>query len=254
MGRRASALLVAILLSASAAGQSPSGDGSARPSTFERIRDGVVHVGQAAGPGSAQIEQWLGTGFLVDSACTIVTAKHLFDLADRGRIVVRYQVPPERRKVRTLAATILWDDPSRDLAFLRITSSDGKPCVAEDLRKLSLATLFDPRQFGGEDVRIVGFPRLGPYDVDLPIVRAGIVASAEGTDSAGKPLLLLDLAGVPGFSGSPVVLARTGEVIGVVYGPGLIDRGASFEFATPFDALGYAAAMEALSKSVSPAK
>ncbi len=46
-------------------------------------------------------------------------------------------------------------------------------------------------------------------------------------------MLLLDLMGVPGFSGSPVVLIDTGEVIGVVFGPGPTQRGFGFEWATP---------------------
>ena len=45
-------------------------------------------------------------------------------------------------------------------------------------------------------------------------------------------MLLLDLTGTPGFSGGPVILQRTGEVVGVVYGPGPTSRQFDFEWAT----------------------
>jgi hypothetical protein len=38
---------------------------------------------------------------------------------------------------------------------------------------------------------------------------------------------------VPGFSGAPVVLAATGEVIGLVFGPGRTEREYDLEWATP---------------------
>ena len=41
------------------------------------------------------------------------------------------------------------------------------------------------------------------------------------------------MTGVPGFSGSPVILADTGEVIGIVFGPGRTDRRFDLEWATP---------------------
>ncbi len=46
-------------------------------------------------------------------------------------------------------------------------------------------------------------------------------------------MLLLDLTGVPGFSGAPVILESSGEVIGVVYGPGRTERVYDLEWATP---------------------
>src|SRR5262245_48748680 len=164
---------------------------------LERIRSSLLHLAQAADPGSNRIEQWLGTGFVIDSTCTFATARHVLDLADRQRIIVRHLTAADRSKARTLTATVLWEDPEHDLAYLRFKLPDGKTCADDELRPLPLVSRFDPRALGGEAVRVAGFPRLGPYDVDLPILRAGIVASAEGTDTGGQPLILLDLAGVP---------------------------------------------------------
>jgi hypothetical protein len=207
-----------------------------------------VHVGQAAGD-TGTLDHWLGSGFLVDGSCTVVTAKHLFDLADRRRLLVRYQTPKDRTTVQTLRAAVIGETVDRDLAYLRLTMPDGRPCRTDELRPLPLFPRFDARTLAGESVLIAGFPRLGPYDVDIPVVRRGIVASAEGTDDAKKPVLLLDLTGVSGFSGSPVVLERTGEVIGVVYGPGLIERFADFEIATPIDRTDLDAAKKAIGAS-----
>jgi hypothetical protein len=68
--------------------------------------------------------------------------------------------------------------------------------------------------------------------LDVPILRKGVVASGEITYKDDHALLL-DMTSVPGFSGSPVVLERTGEVIGVVLGTGPIRPSANFELATP---------------------
>ena len=56
-------------------------------------------------------------------------------------------------------------------------------------------------------------------DVKLfPFVRRGVVASTR-LNTEGRPILVLDLPSVPGFSGSPVIEIDSGRVIGVVRGP-----------------------------------
>ena len=83
-----------------------------------------------------------------------------------------------------------------------------------------------------ESAIIAGFPRLANEALDVPIVRRGAIASASvGLDE--KPMILLDLFAVKGFSGSPVIVEKTGEVIGIVFGPGPIKRSKDFTFATP---------------------
>jgi S1-C subfamily serine protease len=200
---------------------------------FTKIRDGLVHIGQAKEAGNIELQQWLGSGFFVDESCTVVaTAKHLFNKADRNRLLIRFQLPKDRNTARTVIAKILYEYESKDIAFLIVQMPDGKPCNSENLRPLPLTRQISPVSLGGEAILIAGFPVLGPDQLDIPIVRQGIISSAELTDANGIPQLLLDLAGVPGFSGSPVVFERTGEVIGIVYGPGLINRSSNFEWAT----------------------
>ena len=63
-------------------------------------------------------------------------------------------------------------------------------------------------------------------------------------------MILLDLLGVPGFSGSPVILENTGEVIGIIYGPGPTERIFGFEWATPITQEDYLSAIDASSAGV----
>jgi hypothetical protein len=63
-------------------------------------------------------------------------------------------------------------------------------------------------------------------------------------DKTGQ-MILLDLFGVPGFSGSPVILKEEGAAIGVVYGPGPTERESGFEWATPIGLDDYSRAVSA---------
>lgn len=65
-------------------------------------------------------------------------------------------------------------------------------------------------------------------------------------------MLLLDLLGVPGFSGSPIISAETGEVLGVIFGPGPTKRAFGFEWATPLSPDDYATAISTETEGSSP--
>lgn len=211
---------------------------------FTKIRGGLVHIGQAKEAGKTELDKWLGSGFFVDGSCTVATAKHLFTGADRDRIIIRFQMPKDRNRLKTVIATILYEYKDKDIAFLTVQTPDGQPCKLGNLRPLPLIKQISPDSLGGEAVFIAGFPVLGPAHLDVPIVRQGIISSAEVKNADGVPQLLLDLTGVPGFSGSPVVLERTGEVIGIVFGPGLIKRTSDFEWATQITQSDYDLAIE----------
>jgi S1-C subfamily serine protease len=231
LSQRITLLFLVLLFSCSNLAKKPDVSLS-QENSFTRIRDGLVHIGQAKEVGKTELEKWLGSGFFVDESCTVATAKHLFKNADTNRLIIRFQLPKERKKVRTVIAKILYEYPSKDIAFLTVQMPIGQPCKLGDLKPLPLNRQIDPDSLGGEIVLIAGFPVLGPEQFDVPIVRQGIISSVELTGVNGVPLLLLDLTGVPGFSGSPVILKRTGEVIGIVFGPGLIKRSSNFEWAT----------------------
>jgi S1-C subfamily serine protease len=200
---------------------------------FFTIRDALVHVGQAKEPESAELDRWLGSGFFVDNNCTIATAKHLFSKADRQRLLIAFLWPHKRSEGMLMKVKIIYEDTNRDLAFLQIVTREGKSCRSDWFNPLSIVDHVDNwDSLGGKTVYIAGFPRLEKESVHYPVIRKGIVASGEFTWGV-HPILLLDLTGVPGFSGSPVVLETTKEVIGVVYGPGGMKRYSDFELATP---------------------
>ena len=202
---------------------------------FREIRSGIVHVGMTSidsESGKIAVERWLGTGFLVDSNCTFITAKHILHNIDRERIAVRFEIPPDFLLARTLKVNVIYEDAEQDLAILRILKFGGSPAKSGKLHVLPLYSASPKRSLIGEAVLIVGHPVLGRGNVDKPVMRTGIVSSTEIKWNS-RPMLLLDLHGVPGFSGSPVTLARSGDVVGVVYGPGPTEPAFGFEWATP---------------------
>ena len=195
-----------------------------------------------SGPEDLAVEKWLGTGFLVDSKCALITAKHILGDIDRERIAVRFELPPDFSKVRTLKADLIYQDEKRDLAMLRVSRLGGKSWTSGEAHVFSLGSETEQKSLAGEDILIVGHPVLAPQNLDIPVIRAGIVSSTSIT-WGHQPMLLLDLLGVPGFSGSPVILARTGEVVGVVFGPGPTLQAYGFEWATPVSKEFYDAAV-----------
>jgi S1-C subfamily serine protease len=205
---------------------------SRQHNVFSRMRDGVVHVGQFTQDADGEIGQLLGSGFFVDHEGTVVTAKHLLKNAEEESLYIKYIPIQNRNKFHILRVKIIYQHESKDLAFLKAINCPSQMRPLSLIKKLdSLASL------GGEIVLIGGFPRLGSETVDYPIVRRAIISSTEFTDAQeDTPLLLLDLEGAPGFSGSPVALERSGKVVGVVTGSvkrRIADRGYYPQGATP---------------------
>ena len=206
----------------------------ATPELVERSRPGVAQVCLAeVGSGeSRKQEQCLGTAFLIGSDCTFLTAKHMLRNSEPERLVLIVQTPDSPETVAVRKARVLATSDDRDLALLRIDTVRGKPCSANPASLLSIHTP-SAEFLAGEEVLVIGYPVLDESrHLHHPIARAGIVASGD-TTHLGQPMIILDLIGVPGFSGSPVLLVRTGKAIGVVYGPGPTKRGYGFEWATP---------------------
>ncbi len=138
-------------------------------------------------------------------------------------------------------ARVIHTPQDADLAFLKFGPETGQKrfCAGLDARPLVVHSGGTRERLTGEPVWVLGYPALeGAPPRDVPIVRRGIVASAE-LDWRGQPMLLLDLTGMPGFSGGPVILEKTGEAIGVVYGPGRTERVFDVEWATPLSAADY---------------
>jgi hypothetical protein len=217
------------LTPAGAVGKRAQGTGSA----LERFRPALAQVGLAGSLGEQVAIRWLGTGFLAGRPCTVVTAKHILQGVDRTLLVVNVPSAGDADRILTLPAGTVVEDPEKDIALLELGGLPGSPCGGPRPERLSVAPAFRARAWTGEPVLVAGFPGLeGQQPRGVPILREGIIASAE-LELNGAPMLLLDIAGVPGFSGAPVILKATGEVIGVVFGPGRTDRNYDLEWATP---------------------
>jgi S1-C subfamily serine protease len=200
---------------------------------YERVRFGLAHLGQAGFQGDQAAIQWLGTAFLIDDDCTLVTAKHAVEGIPEDQLLLRF-LGQEEGTVRTYPARVLHLADDRDLAFLAFGPEKGKRlCGTRGFQRIPIHPGGERVKLTGQAVMVLGFPALeGTPPRDVPVVRRGGVASAE-MDWRGRPMLLLDLTGIPGFSGGPVILESTGEVIGVVYGPGRTERVYDLEWATP---------------------
>jgi S1-C subfamily serine protease len=220
-------------------GVSLSMHGAAKPtpsdlSLYERARFGLAHLGQAGLQGEQAAVQWLGTAFIVDESCTLATAKHALTRIPEGQMVLRF-LGREEGTVRTYPGRIVHVFDDRDLAFVTFgpTKKGKRWCKSEGFQPIPIHSGSSRVKLTGQSVVVLGYPAIeGMPPRDVAVLRRGAIASAE-LDWEGRPMLLLDLTGVPGFSGAPVILESSGEAVGVVYGPGRTERVYDMEWATP---------------------
>jgi S1-C subfamily serine protease len=205
----------------------PQGLAATLPDVIDRVRPAVVGVGTAYPPrqpiGGERPNQLRGTGFAVGDGRLVVTNSHVLpELLDYENRQVLAVFAGRGRDARVREARVVARDPAHDLALLRI---EGEP-----LATLRLGDDSAVRE--GEEVAFTGFP-IGAVLGLFPVTHRGIVSAitpmARVADSARdlSPAQLrarrepfnvfqLDAVAYPGNSGSPVYLAATGEVIGVV--------------------------------------
>ncbi len=194
-------------------------------------RASVVAVG-TFDPRDTPSVRYMGSGFAVDDGRTIVTNAHVVQGARELKAEDKLSVffPDlvaadgerlEGRKFEGRRVTVLLEDRHRDLALLRF---EGPA-----LRALPLAEE-DPPQ--GRSVGIIGYP-IGTALGLVPAVHKGVVAAivpavlplpkgAELTPELAAAirdpynLYQLDLIVFPGNSGSPLLDARNGRVLGII--------------------------------------
>ena len=146
-----------------------------------------------------------GTGFIVGPRGLIVTADHVICRPDGQLLEQLWAIVPvdqgQPRKLRVIKRFKL-DNPARDIAVLIPDSPIGPGLTV---------SIVSPE--AGEEAVIGGFPVVLPRIEIWPLMRSGIIASVRWKDG-GAPVLVLDLPGVRGFSGSPVLVRRKG-VVGV---------------------------------------
>jgi len=146
----------------------------------------------------------LGSGFAVGDGAHVLTALHVLRGAPRGRLAIRIGqgAAAETAEVKQVAA-----DEENDLALLRIEG-----------RTLPALRLFLGKPLSeGEEVAFTGYA-IRPVDQLYASTRRGIVSAIAPVGWGGmKPgAYQLDVNGVPGDSGGPVVDPSDGAVVGIV--------------------------------------
>lgn len=134
-----------------------------------------------------------GTGFLIDGKGYIITNAHV--LKATGAVVVN-------NKSQEFNTRILYVDPAKDLAVLKIEDSSFKPfsSLPYGIKKSNVDL--------GEEVYTLGYPR------DEIVYNMGYLSAKTGF-SGDTSSMQISLAANPGNSGGPV-LNKNGEVIGIV--------------------------------------
>jgi serine protease Do len=149
------------------------------------------------------IEQNIGSGFVVTTDGIIVTNKHVVDTEGATFTVLT-------NDKKTYSVEKIYKDPLNDLAILKINAENLKAIPLGDSEKLKL----------GQSVIAVGTP-LGEFTNS---VTTGIISGLGRGITAGSPfessvekldnIIQTDAAISPGNSGGPLLNSR-GEVIGV---------------------------------------
>lgn len=175
---------------------------------------------QGSGQGK-NIEQDIGSGFIISSDGLIVTNKHVVsDTEASYRIITKDDKTFEVKKI--------YRDPTNDLAILKIDGSGFKTMELGDSSKLKL----------GQFVIAIG-TALGEFRYT---VTTGVVSGLGRSISAGSPLegaverldnvIQTDAAINPGNSGGPL-LNSAGQVIGV--NTAISTEGQNIGFAIPIN-------------------
>jgi S1-C subfamily serine protease len=172
---------------------------------YARVSPGVVFVqansgrGELPFPGGGQAAS--GSGFVIDDEGHIVTNQHVVASADEFRVRFGEDGEP-------IEAELLGDDPSVDLALLKVDPED----VGDELQPLDLGASEDLRP--GDPVIAIG----SPFGL-AGTVTSGIVSALGRTITAPNNFSIsgaiqTDAAINPGNSGGPL-LDEAGRVIGV---------------------------------------
>jgi len=213
----AAALLLALLLAQTAQ--------AGLVEVVEAVRPAVLAVG-TSNPLNSPRFSFRGTGFVVGDGNHVITNAHVLpsatESAPADRLSVVLAKPRDDRDVR--AATLVATDAAHDLALLKF---DGPPVPALALADPAAAVK------DGSAVALIGYP-IGVVLGFVPVTHRGIVAATVGIAQpqptsrqlnertvarmrqGSFDVYQLDATAYPGNSGSPLVDAETGKVLGVV--------------------------------------
>jgi serine protease Do len=170
---------------------------------FNRFFGGQVPGGPGGDEGdNGQVQESLGSGFIVDPKGYIITNDHVIDKADK--IYVKLSTDPDTVD-QGRPAHVIGVDKATDLAVIKIDTNTPLPTV----------------KLGNSDMTQVGdwVEAIGSPFTLSQTVTAGIISAKNRTIDQGAPgqfqhFIQTDAAINPGNSGGPL-LNMDGEVIGV---------------------------------------
>jgi serine protease Do len=169
---------------------------------FNRFFGGQVPGGPDEGGDNGQVQESLGSGFIVDPRGYIITNDHVIDKADK--IYVKLSTDPDTVD-QGRPAHVIGVDKATDLAVIKIDTDKALPTVK--LGNSDMAQV-------GDWVEAIG----SPFTLSQTVT-AGIISAKNRTIDQGAPgqfqhFIQTDAAINPGNSGGPL-LNMNGEVIGV---------------------------------------
>ena len=178
------------------------GQGQGPEDFFYRFFGGQIPGMPDDGGDNGQVQESLGSGFIVDPKGYIITNNHVIDKADK--IYVKLSTDPDTVD-EGRPAHVIGVDKATDLAVIKIDSSAPLPTVK--LGNSDMAQV-------GDWVEAIG----SPFTLSQTVT-AGIISAKNRTIDQGAPgqfqhFIQTDAAINPGNSGGPL-LNMNGEVIGV---------------------------------------
>lgn len=197
------------------------------PTVHEQLLFSTLRIERLGAHGELQS---IGTGFLLTHnvgedayKVYLVSNKHVLSGADKIAITFTRSKDGEADIGKTIRFPLTGvarnvvehPDPDVDIAVLTCTNLfnifPGQlyfKAVSYDM----LATFDEPELSVAESVYFVGYPD-DRYDTinNLPLIRAGLIASHPKYNYNGKPVFIIDAQVFPGSSGSPVYIDLTYE-------------------------------------------
>ncbi|MGA3033858.1 MAG: trypsin-like peptidase domain-containing protein [Terracidiphilus sp.] len=169
---------------------------------FQRFFGGQVPGMPDEGGDNGQVQESLGSGFIVDPKGYIITNNHVIEKADK--IYVKLSTDPDTVD-QGRPAHVIGFDKATDLAVIKIDASSPLPTVKLGNSDMSQV---------GDWVEAIG----SPFTLSQTVT-AGIISAKNRTIDQGAPgqfqhFIQTDAAINPGNSGGPL-LNMNGEVIGV---------------------------------------